>query len=462
MFAALAIVMIFCGYGLTKINTSIKLTKLFSPDAEIIHNYEWLETKLGPLIPMEVVVRIDNSRCQMSMLERMQLISRVQDRLQGIPDVGSTMSAVTFAVPLEIKRAGPFVNKRMMASILNLKLVEHRDEYLESGFLSDDGDYEMWRISARVGALNDIDYGEFIKAIKAEVDPVIHAQRAELAKTSGKDPRPAATERGGAAAAPGVVAAIAGSAPSTDAPLPAAASDAAVDTQGITAIYTGLVPVVYKAQRAMLDGLAWNFVTDLMTIAAVMTVVFWDVSAGLILLVPSIFPVVVVFGLMGWMGIMIDVGTIMTPTVALGVSVDDVVHFLIQYRRGLAEGRDRRGAIMLAYESCARAMYQSWSVLGLGLAVFALSSFVPTQRFGAMMFCLLTAALVGNLLMLPAVLASPIAFFFGRRLVKRARRQRKAQTTETSPAVHAADHVASPPHLSPGMRRDPAHRSVSS
>ena len=191
------------------------------------------------------------------------------------------------------------------------------------------------------------------------------------------------------------------------------------------------MPVVYKAQRAMLEGLAWNFVTDLATIAGVMTLVFWDVSAGLILLVPSVFPVVIVFGLMGWLGVLIDVGTIMTPTVALGVSVDDIVHFLIWYRRGLAEGRDRRGAIMLAYEGCARAMYQSWSVLGLGLAVFALSSFVPTQRFGAMMFCLLTAALVGNLLMLPSVLASPIAFFFGRRLVRRAKREREAARRDT-------------------------------
>jgi hypothetical protein len=59
--------------------------------------------------------------------------------------------------------------------------------------------------------------------------------------------------------------------------------------------------------------------------------------------------------------------------------------------------------------------------LALGLAVFALSSFVPTQRFGAMMFCLLTAALVGNLFMLPSVLASPLAYFFGRRLIKQAK-----------------------------------------
>ena len=55
------------------------------------------------------------------------------------------------------------------------------------------------------------------------------------------------------------------------------------------------------------------------------------------------FPIVIVFGLMGWLGVVIDVGTIMTPTVALGVSVDDVVHFLIWYRRGLSEGKTPQG-----------------------------------------------------------------------------------------------------------------------
>jgi uncharacterized protein len=185
----------------------------------------------------------------------------------------------------------------------------------------------------------------------------------------------------------------------------------------------------------MLVGLGENFIYDLLTIAGVMTFVFRDLSAGLILLVPSVFPVMVVFGLMGWFGVTIDVGTIMTPTVALGVSVDDVVHFLIWYRRGLSEGKSRHDSVMLAYEDCARAMYQSWSVLGLGLAVFALSSFVPTQRFGAMMFCLLTAALIGNLLILPAVLCSPVAALFGRRLMIKGRAKLAAEAAAAEAAT---------------------------
>ena len=489
VFVGLGALMVFCAVGLTKLNTTIKLTKMFSPHAEIIHNYEWLETKLGPLVPMEIVLTIDNNKCHLTMLERMQLVSRIQDRLNQIHDIGNTMSAVTFAMPLEIKRAGPFINKRMMAGILNKKLMEHRDEYLESGFLTVDGDKEMWRISARVGALNDIDYGKFIHDIRLEVDPVIAAQRAELtaadqlaaaakatttssAGSSAAGPMnkktPAEKSSVEAKAAPGVLAAIGveTTIPGAKKPTgvvpgnaPAANAVTAVDDHGIRAVYTGLVPVVYKAQRAMLDGLAANFITDLLTIAAVMTVVFWDLSAVLILLVPSVFPVIIVFGLMGWMGVAIDVGTIMTPTVALGVSVDDVVHFLIWYRRGLAEGRGRRGAIMLAYEGCARAMYQSWSVLGLGLAVFALSSFVPTQRFGAMMFCLLTAALVGNLLMMPAVLASPLAYFFGRRLVRRAERQRIIDET-TAPTGVVSDAAVVDPPAPHHLRQDAHHRSA--
>ena len=429
VFAGLIALMCFCGYGLTKINTSIKLTKLFSEDAEIIHNYAWLEEHLGPLVPMEVVVKIDTANSKLTFLERFELIDRIQKNMETINGIGNTMSVVTYAPPLEIKRAGPFISKRTMRGILNKKLEDHRAEYLASDFLKLDGDIEMWRISARVGALNDIDYGEFKRDIQDSVEPVLKAERERLAKATARD----------------------AAKPQAD--------------MGISACYTGLVPLVYKAQRSMLNGLAWNFVTDVLTIAAVMIIVFRDLASGLVLMIPSIFPMVIVFGIMGWCGVVIDVGTIMTPTVALGVSVDDVIHFLIWYRRGLTEGKSRRDAVMLAYEGCARAMYQSWAVLGLGLAVFSLSTFVPTQRFGAMMFTLLTAALIGNLILLPVILRSPLGWFFLRRLRNNVRkypeRYRLAETFPSDlappePLSHV--HIDQPHHTETPHRRPPALR----
>lgn len=438
--------MIFCGMGLTKINTSIKLTKLFSSNAPIIHHYEWLETRLGPLVPMEVIIKVDPEVSGMTFLERMELIDRIQKRMLDIKDIGNTMSAVTFAPTLEVK-AKLATLRASMRKVKSDHLEEAKQQFVDSDFLKIENGIELWRISARVDALNDVDYGEFKNEIRDRVEPVIKAERKRLTEVAAKR---AAKDK----------AALADNQVKPAAPVLAkAASPEATDgSMGVRAVYTGLVPVVYKAQREMLNGLAWNFVTDLLTIATVMSLVFWDISAGLILLIPSVFPMLVVFGIMGWMGIVIDVGTIMTPTVALGVSVDDIVHFLIWYRRGLSEGKSRKEAVMLAYEGCARAMYQSWAVLGLGLFVFALSSFVPTQRFGALMFTLLTAALVGNLIMLPCVLASPLSYFFGRRLVRKAKAEHRGAATETVGSIPSSNGEHHGDATKSQVRHDGSHR----
>ena len=462
----LMLLMVVAGIGLSKVQTSVKLTKLFAPEAEIIHHYAWLEENLGPLVPMEVIIRMDK-RADMTFLDRMELIDRVQTELEKIPHVGNTMSAVTFAPSLKIQRKG-FLTAQMQRPVYSKRLQEHEKEYIANGFLAHEGDEQLWRVSARVDALSDVDYGEFIGEIRDRVEPVLAAQKIRLAKLAEKkhaaalaaaEAQEAADEEAtdeeaddAGAGAPVLAAATAHAGKNST----AAAPDA---QHALRATYTGLVPLVYKAQRSMLNGLVVNFITDLLTIAAVLTVVFVDLSAGLIMLLPSAFPAVVVFGLLGWMGVLVDVGTVMTPTVALGVSVDDVVHFLIWYRRGLKEGKSRRDATMLAYEGCARAMYQSWSVLGLGLAVFALSSFMPTQRFGMMMFCLLTASLIGNLLLLPAVLCSPLAWFFGRGIIRKAQQHKDGLPLEEDfpedlPPPQPLSHIH--------VRRDGSHRAVHS
>ena len=108
----------------------------------------------------------------------------------------------------------------------------------------------------------------------------------------------------------------------------------------------------------------------------------------------------------------------MTAGVALGIAVDDTVHFLTWFRRGLRQGLDRASSAMLAYDRCATAMTQTTIIGGLGLAVFATSTFTPTQQFGYLMITMLATALLGDLLLLPALLASPLGRFFGGRAVR--------------------------------------------
>jgi len=115
---------------------------------------------------------------------------------------------------------------------------------------------------------------------------------------------------------------------------------------------------------------------------------------------------------MGHFGTRVDIGSMMTASVAMGVAVDDTIHFLTWFRAGLRKGMDRREAVFIAYRHVAPAMTQTTIIGGLGLCVFALSTFTPTQGFGKLMLTLLLAALVGDLIFLPALLASPLGRIF--------------------------------------------------
>ncbi len=133
---------------------------------------------------------------------------------------------------------------------------------------------------------------------------------------------------------------------------------------------------------------------------------FRSLRAGLLTMFPNVFPAAVIFGYMGWRGLIVDIGSMMTASVAMGIAVDDTVHYLTWFRRGLQNGLSRRDALIDAYQRCSRAMAQTTMIAGLSLLVFVFSSFQPVSQFGLLMFVLLVAALVGDLIFLPALLAS--------------------------------------------------------
>ena len=129
-------------------------------------------------------------------------------------------------------------------------------------------------------------------------------------------------------------------------------------------------------------------------------------------MIPNVFPVIMVFGVMCHLGMEIDIGTMMTASVAMGVAVDDTIHFLAWFRTNLARGMSRIDAVIETYRRVGPAMTQTTIVGGLGLFVFALSTFTPTQRFGSLMLVMLATALVGDMILLPALLAGPAGRWF--------------------------------------------------
>ena len=129
-------------------------------------------------------------------------------------------------------------------------------------------------------------------------------------------------------------------------------------------------------------------------------------------MIPNLFPTVLLFGFTSLCGIAVDIGSVMTASVALGIAVDGTLHFLNWFRREINNGHSQHQAVALTFRHCARAIAQTAFICGLGLLVYALSDFVPTRRFAFMMFALLLAACVGDLLLLPALLVGPLGRLF--------------------------------------------------
>jgi hypothetical protein len=115
---------------------------------------------------------------------------------------------------------------------------------------------------------------------------------------------------------------------------------------------------------------------------------------------------------MGWLGIDVDVGSMMTASIALGVAVDDTIHYLNWFREELDRLGDRKKAIIAAYKHCATPTLQAATISGLGLSIFAISTFTPTQRFGILMLVILWLGAVAELIFFPALLAGPLGLVF--------------------------------------------------
>lgn len=178
------------------------------------------------------------------------------------------------------------------------------------------------------------------------------------------------------------------------------------------ATYTGVVPIVYKAQRSLLESLIESTFWSFITITPLMMFISRSFWGGIVAMLPNVLPVLVVFGGMGWLKIDVDVGSMMTASIALGVAVDDTIHYLNWYRDELDKLKDRKLAILAAYKHCATPTFQAAIISGLGLSVFALSTFTPTQRFGYLMLVILWAGVIAELIFFPALLAGPLGVVF--------------------------------------------------
>ena len=353
--------------GVPRIRASVGIDTLFTPETRVIRDYRWLEDHIGPLVPVEVVLRFaDGSEIRPA--ERLDLVREVGAALGELPGVSGVVSAALF-LPEDDDSTGlrAAARKAVMARRLEANLSGLSDMRIIREL---DGE-QLWRVTARVPALAGIDYGDFLGVVRSRIEPIVAVH-------------------GGAA-------------------------------EGVRAEFTGVMPLINAIQKTLLHDLFTSFLSACGVITLVMMVVEGGVVSGLVAMIPNVFPMILLFGLLGWTAAALDIGSVMTASIALGMAVDGTFHFLTFFRRGLAadagaggtpSAAARAAAVHAAFRHSAAALCASSFVCGVGILAFAPSGFAPTRRFAWMLSLLVFAALVGDLVVLPALLASPLGRWF--------------------------------------------------
>ena len=367
-----------CSYGLTRFRTETKVIRYFPANARIAQDYWFIETHLAGIMPVETIIRFDTQAQQeTNFIDRMEVVREVTERMRSHNEITGAVSLADFLTVSERpdtdagfiakskynKRATAIQQKIRDGGVPAAKafytVAERGNDLSVAGDhqLNEAGD-ELWRITAQVAVMTDNDFGQILTDVNRMTQDVLKMN-------------------------PGSMHTI-----------------------------TGTVPLFLRTQKAVLQSLITSFGLAFALVLAVFVVMLRSLPAGLVAMIPNIVPITVVFGTISWMGYKVDIGTMITASIALGIAVDGTLHYLTWVQLGMKQGQSRRDAIINALVHCGPAMWQTSLAVALGLLVLVPAELLLISRFGWLMASMIGVALLGDVVFLPQLLAGPLGYLF--------------------------------------------------
>jgi predicted RND superfamily exporter protein len=346
-------VLLITGVGLIYLKASTKFSDMFPIESKTNQDMAWIEQHVGPIATVEVLLKFPNDS-SLTELDRAGWVLKVSNKLLEQEVVGGVFSATSFLPTWSESSAMGATVKR---AVMRKAIVNAIPSLQAKGLVAQSDDGETWRILAKVSATSDEDYGQLTRAVAAATESILRETTEETT---------------------------------------------------IYAEYTGLSPVMHETQVALLTDLGYSFASAFLLITPVMMFIARSVRGGLLLMLPNVLPVTIAFGCMGWLGLDLDIAGILTASIALGIAVDDTLHFFCWYMDELRNGYSSRDAVARTFHSCAAAMIHTTLISCLSMVPFLFAEFIPTQQFAKLMIVMLSGAVLGDLVLLPAMLLSPL------------------------------------------------------
>ena len=342
---------------LPNLRTGTSNEVLFPQHSQLIQDQNWIETNLAEINSTEVRIEFGNAE-QSNDRNRLRWLLNLQIKLKDWNEFTGASSAGTYS-PKPNKNRG--LAGRIKNKAVEIELQELKSEFILAGLTSPKtpAGSESWLISLRGPSLGYED----TQQLMAKIHDFLQQEFAKVQE------RYFANEQ------------------------------LSVSTTGFSIINNHL-------EKRFLQDLAVTYSTAFVLMSLLFTAIFRSWKLLLVSIVPNLFPAVMVLGAVALLQVSLDVCSLMTASVALGIAVDDTLHFLIWWRSKSAKGFSANEAIGDALNYCGLAMLQTTVVFGVGLSLYAFCGFLPTMRFGLLLSGMMLFAIVGDLVLIPALLST--------------------------------------------------------
>jgi predicted RND superfamily exporter protein len=332
-------------FGMFRLSFETNYINLFRPETRVVRDYHTVESKLGGIGLVELVVPVGRSLSALTLHE----LKEVENKIAKIQVSDPTAIAQVLSVATVLDPDGrlaalpPAGQERVLADKLDLIAASPQRELLRSFYNSEAG---VTRIMIRM----------------KEQMPAPDKSRIFREATA-----------------------------------------AAVGQFGPTSYLTGLSLLMTRTTEAIIATQWGTFLWSAAGILLMLTLAFRSVVLALLAIMPTLLSVALVLGLMGWLKIQLDMATALVASVALGLSVDDTFHCLLQFHR--QQKQRFRQRLFESYRVSGPGVVLSSVAVAIGFGALRASEFEPFVNFGTMVGIATAGSTMGNLVLLPACLS---------------------------------------------------------
>jgi len=167
---------------------------------------------------------------------------------------------------------------------------------------------------------------------------------------------------------------------------------------------TGTMALYTVRDAYISEGMVLSFIVALSVIAVFFIVLFKSFKYGILSLIPSVLPIILAGSIAAWLGIYLDHSAVIVFAMTLGIAVDDAIHVMSRYLLAKKSNASTKQALQRAMNESGRAVLFSSIVLVFGFSVLCFGSLTTVIYVGFFGGVIMTFALIGDLIFLPAIL----------------------------------------------------------